>query len=284
MRSETSITFDADFHKQCEDFKEIYEDMLFSMKSIADINIADCCYNFDILDEFIEKISEFRRIRNIGKMNKKYFHPDNFAFITSVICGGHRFEKWEDIDIKKETQHVGTITSTAHSDFCDKEFSGKFNVDFTSWCIMDNHHIKCSCSHLSKDIYFIKGKYTNIVIPVGSSCIDKYEIISSETMKRIKKVITYHKETYKHFKECVVCKKDFKCENRDVIYCIDCRPDTRPICEYCDTHFTPKFQNAKNCLDCFKTYKKECVVCRKAYLPSYKSKDYSTKCPKCYYG
>lgn len=283
MKSETSIAFDVDFHKHCEDFKEIYEDMLFSMKSIDDISISDSSYNFEVLDEFIEKISEFRRIRNIGKMNKRYFHPDNFAFIISVICGGHRFENWEEIDIKKETLHVGSLTSQAHSDYSDKKFSGKFNLD-DMWCIMKNHHVKCSCSHSSNDIYFIKGKYTNIVIPVGSSCIDKYEIISSERMKQLKKNITSWKETYKQMRECVVCKEDFKCENRDVIHCVKCRPDTRPICEYCDKHFTPKFDTAKNCLDCYKTYKKECVVCRKTYLPSYKSKEYSTKCPKCYYG
>lgn len=223
----SSIIFDEILHGHSVSFLDQYNDQFLSLKEIDNITVSDASYNFDAMNEIIEGITLYRREHNIGSMSAKYKYPDNFTFIIATICDGKRFENWEDIRIQNELNEIGML--------------------------INGEHQTCICGHCSSNIFFFKSKTTNIVIPIGSSCIEKHHIVSQERLKQINKHI-----------------RDYK------------KRENQPICEWCDKPFKPKFEWAKNCYDCYKMHSNDCSVCGKTYLPSYKSRKYSTKCVKCY--
>lgn len=214
-------------------------------------------------DNLPKNIKEFRRCENIGSQSQKYFNPDNFAFIVGVAVGIDRFEKWEDIDLKKEFTIYGTYTQQAY------ETDTATDWGCNGFLSKGKNIRRCACSHASKTIIYMKALYSGLIVPIGTACIEKHQIINPNDLKHLKKAI---KETQKPKKE--------EPENPPIIEAKN--EPKKPKCEYCGKSFIPKYEGGKNCLNCYLEHKKQCIKCGKNFLPSFKTREYAKKCYNCY--
>jgi hypothetical protein len=279
-KSLTSIEYDETLHKQIGKFEDKYKELIFSLKEIENISVVDMSYNYENMKEMIERVSEYRKENDIGKFGTAFRHPDNFAFILSVVVDGKRFNRWDEICIKDEMELIGVISTPVKYE--DYVYENTIEVNGYS-CNINEGITTCICGHSSNTIFFYKSKTTGIVLPIGTSCVLKYEIETDETMKKIQKGIKKEKETLKMMRPCKKCNIDFKAENTKEIECIECRDSKEPKCEYCLNKFKPKQDWIKSCFECYKKHSRECKSCKNMFLPPYKNKDFATMCGKCYY-
>jgi len=262
----------------CNFWKE-QDELLLSLKEMREVSICDSSYNFENMKKLTDTIPKYRKEHGIGQFGAKSRHPDNFAFILAVVLN-KQYEKWEDVDIKRELKLRTVFTMPVM--YKDNIYENTVYDDDIPCHIYEGMNT-CICGHPSNTIFLYETKKTGIVIPIGTSCVEKYGITDEKKVKKIKHIIKKAKDTLKMTRPCLKCDADFVAENTEEVECKKCRVSKFPKCEYCFEEFRPKAEWMKTCIYCYKEHSRNCKCCDNVFLPPYKNKHFATMCGKCYY-
>ena len=228
-KNKTSIVFD-------NKFKSIIKEIQPQVKVIETNEIH-------VLLDYQNELREYISNKYPNLITNKF--PDWFSVFIALSLKIDDYNSWEEV-----------------SNTFDNN-----NIFDTSLNFPEGLNYKCACSHIckSQNMFIVKNKETDVNILLGSTCIEKNEIV--QNFKRIKherklklkkiekekcaiwnnysQIIKNHRKELNEPNQCQMCSINIK---KPYIYCYNCRKNVFSKCD-CGKS---KRKTFNKCYDCFK--------------------------------